>query len=54
MNFTRRQELANGESNKKQGAAGWLQVVGCRERELAAGFVAAGVGRHCCYVRLFF
>jgi len=54
MGFARRSELANGESKKKQGAAGRLQVVGYREPEPAAGFAAAGIGRYCCYVRLFF
>jgi len=54
MGHARRSELANGESKKKQGAAGRLQVVGYREPEPAAGFVADGVGGYCCHVRLFF
>lgn len=54
MGSARQSELANGESKKKQGAAGRLQVVGYREPEPAAGFVVAGIGGYCCYVRLFF
>ena len=54
MGLARLWELANGESKTKQGAAGWLQVVGYREPEPVAGFVAAGIGGYCCYVRLFF